>query len=85
MLLDPHLVEGRSRLIEELQGERYKLMSRDENSIDCIAVDRRGKYVPRKRAVHFQDATLKLSIEGHNTQMDIYWLFVAREMLDFTN
>ncbi|KZS18192.1 Protein ABHD16A [Daphnia magna] len=41
--IDPHLVEGRSRLIEELQGERYKLMSRDENSIDCIAVDRRGK------------------------------------------
>ena len=41
--IDPHLVDGRARFIEEHQGQRYKLVTEDGNSIDAMAVDRRGK------------------------------------------
>ncbi len=43
--IESHLIDGRSRLIEDLQGERHKLVTRDGNAIDCISVDRRGRYV----------------------------------------
>ena len=41
-LLDTHLVDGRSRLIEEHGGQRHKLEARDGNHIDTIFVDRRS-------------------------------------------
>jgi hypothetical protein len=43
--IEPHLIDGRSRLIEEHLGERHKLVTRDGNAIDCVSVDRRARYV----------------------------------------
>lgn len=37
-------MDGRARFIEEHQGQRYKLLTEDGNSIDTMAVDRRGKW-----------------------------------------
>ena len=35
------LQEGRTKLVEQDSGERYKLLARDNNHIDCMFVDRR--------------------------------------------
>nr|CAH0103169.1 unnamed protein product [Daphnia galeata] len=40
--IEPNLIDGRSRLIEEHLGERHKLVTRDGNAIDCVSVDRRA-------------------------------------------
>ena len=42
---EPHLIDGRTRFIEEHDGQRYKLIAKDGNSIDVISVDRRKKYI----------------------------------------
>ena len=48
--LHNHLIEGRTRLVEQNGGERYKLLARDGNHIDCMFVDRRGR--PNERGLH---------------------------------
>ncbi|GIY28640.1 hypothetical protein CEXT_529241 [Caerostris extrusa] len=40
--LAPILLKGRSKLIEEHNGERFKLLSKDGNEIDSMLVDRRN-------------------------------------------
>jgi len=40
--IEPHLVEGRRRFIEVHDGQRFKLIAQDGNSIDTMFVDRRG-------------------------------------------
>lgn len=35
-------MQGRAKLLETNNGERYKLLSRDDNEIDCMFVDKRG-------------------------------------------
>ncbi|XP_043198973.1 phosphatidylserine lipase ABHD16A-like [Amphibalanus amphitrite] len=40
-LLAPALLEGRTRLVEELGGKRHALLARDGNRIDTMFVDRR--------------------------------------------
>lgn len=42
--MSPLLLQGRVRLIEEYDGERFKLLTRDENHIDVMFVDRRGNH-----------------------------------------
>ncbi|XP_075229818.1 phosphatidylserine lipase ABHD16A [Lycorma delicatula] len=37
------LMKGRSKLLENDEGERYKLLTSDQNEIDTVFVDRRGK------------------------------------------
>ncbi|EFX64945.1 hypothetical protein DAPPUDRAFT_65805 [Daphnia pulex] len=59
--IESHLIDGRSRLIEDLQGERHKLVTRDGNAIDCISVDRRGRYVPQ----HSNGDFLVICCEGN--------------------
>lgn len=39
--IEPHLVEGRRRFVEYHQGQRFKLIAQDGNSIDTMFVDRR--------------------------------------------
>lgn len=39
------LVDGRTKLVEEQNGERYKLLARDGNHIDCLFVDKRKNSV----------------------------------------
>ncbi|XP_044270292.1 phosphatidylserine lipase ABHD16A [Tribolium madens] len=41
MILEQSLLQGRSRLIEHNQGERYKLRTCDNNDIDTMFIDRR--------------------------------------------
>jgi hypothetical protein len=36
------LIDGRTKLIEEQNGKRYKLLARDSNHIDCLFVDKRN-------------------------------------------
>ncbi|KAJ6640936.1 Phosphatidylserine lipase ABHD16A [Pseudolycoriella hygida] len=40
--LHPMLVEGRAKLIENGHAKRYKLLTRDDNEVDSIFVDKRG-------------------------------------------
>ena len=39
----PHLIDGRSRMVEENKGRRCKLETRDGNYIDTMFVDRRSR------------------------------------------
>lgn len=39
----PVLLQGRVKLIEKEEGERFKLKARDNNEIDTMFVDRRKK------------------------------------------
>lgn len=55
--LQPMLLQGRTKLIEEDQGTRYKLRACDDNEIDTIFVDNRGK--------HVNGRTLVLCSEGN--------------------
>lgn len=41
-LLEPHLKEGRSKLIEKYGGQRFVIQTTDDNLIDTMFVDRRG-------------------------------------------
>lgn len=41
----PVLLQGRSKLISENDGDRYKLYARDGNDIDTMFIDRRKKHV----------------------------------------
>lgn len=41
------LLEGRTKLVEHDSGERYKLLARDGNHVDCMFVDRRIRGTPR--------------------------------------
>lgn len=36
------LLDGRSKLVEEKKGKRYKLKSETNNSVDCMFMDRRN-------------------------------------------
>jgi len=38
----PSLLDGRSKLVEERYGKRYKLKTSQNNSVDCMFVDRRN-------------------------------------------
>ncbi|GFU16528.1 hypothetical protein NPIL_547091 [Nephila pilipes] len=40
--LSPILLKGRSKLVEEYNGERFKLLTKDGNEIDSMFVDRRN-------------------------------------------
>ncbi|KAG8194553.1 hypothetical protein JTE90_013300 [Oedothorax gibbosus] len=40
--LSPMLLKGRSKLVEEHKGERYKLLAKDGNEIDSMFIDRRN-------------------------------------------
>lgn len=42
LFLAQALLQGRSKLIEVNRGHRYKLLSRDNNEIDVMFVDRRN-------------------------------------------
>lgn len=39
----PVLLQGRTKLVEREEGERFKLKTRDGNEIDSMFVDRRKK------------------------------------------
>lgn len=39
----PVLLQGRVKLVEKEEGERFKLKARDNNAIDTMFVDRRNK------------------------------------------
>ncbi|XP_054713956.1 phosphatidylserine lipase ABHD16A-like [Uloborus diversus] len=41
MVLAPMLLKGRAKLMEEYNGERFKLLTKDGNEIDSLLVDRR--------------------------------------------
>ncbi|XP_035214771.1 phosphatidylserine lipase ABHD16A-like [Stegodyphus dumicola] len=41
MLFAPLLLKGRAKLIEDYNGERFKLLTRDGNEIDSMLIDRR--------------------------------------------
>lgn len=41
MAISGALQEGRTKLVEQESGERYKLFAFDGNHIDCMFVDRR--------------------------------------------
>ena len=43
MMLDQHLLEGRTKLILEYGGERFKLRTRDKNDIDTMYVNQATK------------------------------------------
>lgn len=43
MILAQGLVQGRTKLQEVNNGERFKLQSRDDNEIDCMFVDKRNR------------------------------------------
>ena len=51
--LSTHLLEGRTKLVEQNGGERYKLLARDGNQIDVMFVDRRGR--PNERGGHISN------------------------------
>lgn len=55
--LQPMLLQGRSKLIEEEDATRYKMKTCDNNEIDTIFVDNRGK--------HVNGRTLVLCSEGN--------------------
>lgn len=55
--LQPMLLQGRSKLIEEENATRYKVKTCDNNEIDTIFVDNRGK--------HVNGRTLVLCSEGN--------------------
>lgn len=55
--LQPMLLQGRSKLIEEEEATRYKVKTCDDNEIDTIFVDNRGK--------HLNGRTLVLCSEGN--------------------
>ena len=38
----PALRQGRAKLVQELKGQRFKLLSRDNNEIDCMFLDQHG-------------------------------------------
>ncbi|XP_065829660.1 phosphatidylserine lipase ABHD16A-like [Oscarella lobularis] len=42
-LVDPHLLNGRVTLVKEHGGHRLKLLASDDNEIDSMFVDKRGK------------------------------------------
>lgn len=42
LILAPILLKGRTKLIEEHSGERFKLYTKDGNEIDALFVDKRG-------------------------------------------
>uniref|UniRef100_A0A1B6EY25 Uncharacterized protein n=1 Tax=Cuerna arida TaxID=1464854 RepID=A0A1B6EY25_9HEMI len=42
-MMSPVLLQGRMKLVEKDEGERYKLKTRDNNEIDAMFVDRRRK------------------------------------------
>jgi len=41
--LQPHLLQGRAKLVEEQGGRRAKIRTRDGNEIDTMFIDRRGR------------------------------------------
>jgi len=41
--VDNAIVQGRTKLIEEDRGERFKVLTRDENELDAMFVDKRKK------------------------------------------
>jgi hypothetical protein len=43
MMLDGHLLEGRSKLLLEYGGERFKLRTTDKNQIDTMYVKQATK------------------------------------------
>lgn len=42
-MMDPMLLQGRGRLVDEYSGQRYKLQAQDLNEIDVMFIDRRSK------------------------------------------
>jgi hypothetical protein len=61
------LIDGRTKLIEEQNGERYKLLARDGNHIDCLFVDKRNTNSSKGITTqilmfsHFNKFTIKLN------------------------
>lgn len=51
------LMQGRTKLQEVNNGERFKLLSRDDNEIDCMFVDRRNTTI--------NGGTLVIACEGN--------------------
>ncbi|KAI5734825.1 hypothetical protein M8J77_010832 [Diaphorina citri] len=42
-MMAPVLYQGRQKLLTENSGERFKLLTKDSNELDCMFVDRRNK------------------------------------------
>lgn len=42
-MMAPVLYQGRQKLLTENKGERYKILTKDTNELDCMFVDRRNK------------------------------------------
>lgn len=47
LFLEPHLIDGRAKMIEQQGARRYKLEALDGNAIDTIFIDMRNKYCGR--------------------------------------
>ncbi|XP_069674385.1 phosphatidylserine lipase ABHD16A [Periplaneta americana] len=56
-VMAPILLQGRIKLVNENQGERFKLWTRDGNQVDTMFVDRRNK--------HANGSTLVICSEGN--------------------
>ncbi|XP_019877988.1 phosphatidylserine lipase ABHD16A [Aethina tumida] len=56
-ILEPSLIQGRSRLVEIYHGERFKLRTVDGNNIDSIFID--------KRNITINGGTLVICCEGN--------------------
>jgi hypothetical protein len=55
--MSPILLQGRIKLVNENQAERFKLLTRDGNQVDAMFVDRRNK--------HANGSTLVICSEGN--------------------
>ncbi|XP_033006930.1 protein ABHD16B-like [Lacerta agilis] len=64
------LVNARTRLIEDFQGKRAKLIARDGNEIDTMFVDRRKKKSPEKRGMQ-----LVICCEGNGSFYEVGCFF----------
>lgn len=57
MTINKYLLEGRIKLVEQHNGQRFKVHTRDDNDIDCMFVD--------KRKATAQGKTLVITSEGN--------------------
>ncbi|XP_054837371.1 protein ABHD16B-like [Eublepharis macularius] len=64
------LVSGRTRLMEDFQGKRAKLVARDGNKIDTMFVDRRRRKDPLQRGMQ-----LVICCEGNGSFYEVGCLF----------
>lgn len=55
------LIDGRTKLIEQQNGQRFKLLARDSNQIDCILVDQRNTTINKSS----KGKTLVICSEGN--------------------